>query len=340
MNKKKVVTVLLTGSLVLGLNSGVLAKGPTKAPAAGSNPVIQEDGRNTNGIETAQITTFGSISGYFGTSQVVSGEVVIDGARDDLANLYITVGGQKADLVWAIPGQPKTYGFTATVDLDSHALTNIEVKTETKFHNGQKAGLTHSNNSSTVDVDVWAVITEYSIDLGTEDGAPNFVWNEETATYSLSFKVIKTLSNGETEDEVVTLTGLTPGGTVSYSTDDLSDDNYFGNAYTLLNNTPVPASPTVPVVDVVVSSISNISLTLDPQGPNQFKVVADYTIHYSDGSSVTVSKETLPGGNISNPTTQNQNSETREYNIGGTPHDVTVTYSSSTNTFSASAVKK
>lgn len=335
---KKALSVIVASSLVLSMGTGVMAKGPAKAPAANSNPVVQEDGRNTNGLGTALIT-FAPISGYYGTTQVVSGEVVIDGARDDLANLYITVGGQGVDQVWAVPGQSKTYGFTATVHLDTHDLTNIEVIAETKFHNGQKAGKIHSNNSSTVDVDVLPVITDYAVNYGTEDKSPNFVWDEETGKYSLTFTVIKTLSNGEIEEEEVTLPGLIPGDTVTYGSKDLDDENYFGEPVELLNLV-VPAAPVVEPEVVTVTGISELELSLNKQGPNQFKVVATYTIHYSNGTTEEVIAKVLEGGNISNPTTQNQNSSTRNYEILGFTYEVTVTYDKSTKEFSASAVLK
>ncbi|MDT8861977.1 hypothetical protein N0O92_17345 [Alkalihalobacillus sp. MEB130] len=338
MNKQKIGTIILTSSLVLGMSTGVMAKGPSKTPASVSNPVVQEDGRNTNGLETAQIT-FSPITGYFGTSKIVFGEVIIDGARDDLANLFITVGGKEITNVWAIPGQTNTYGFSTSVSLDSHSLTNVEVKAETKFHNGQKAGLVHSNNSSTVDVDVWATITKYSVDYGSE--SPNFVWDAETGTYELSFDIVKALSNGETEKEEITLTGLIPNSTLNYTSDELSDENFFGESVTLINSISVPAAPSAPVAEnVVVTSISDLTLALEAQGQNQFKVIATYTLNYSDGTSKKVVSTTLDGGNIANPTTQNQNSSTREYTIGGIVYEVTVTYDSVTKTNIVNGIKK
>ncbi|MEL3961281.1 hypothetical protein [Lysinibacillus endophyticus] len=240
---KKFSAVIIAGSLVFSMGTGVMAKGPAKEPAANSNPIVQEDGRNTNGIGTAQIT-FAPISGYYGTSQVVSGEVVIDGARDDLANLYITVGGQSVDKMWAIPGKSKTYGFIATVALTSHDLTSVEVIAETKFHNGQKAGKVHSNNSSIVEVEVLPVVTKYAVNN------QNFVWYEETGTYSLTFTVEKTLSNGEIEEEDVTLYGLNPGEIVNYTSDKLQDENYFGETVNILT-IEVPAAPVVDAPSVV-----------------------------------------------------------------------------------------
>lgn len=340
MNKNKIATVILTGIFVLGMGTEVMAKTPAKAPAAVSNPVVQEDGRNTNGIGTAQIT-FSPITGYYGSEQVVFGEVVIDGAREDLANLYVTVGGNKVSNVWAISGQTNTYGFSATVSLYSHALTSLEVKAETLFHNGQKAGLVHSNNSSTVNVDVLPVITEYVVSYGAENDTPVFVWDEENKTYSLTFTVEKKLSNGDTEKETITLSGLAADSTVSYKSDEFNDENYFGQSLTLIDQLAVPAAPAVPGDETVtVTRITDIVLSLVSQGRNQFKVLADYTIIYSNGTTKPVYAVTLPGGNISNPDTQNQNSPTREYLIEGIKYDVTVEYNSNTDTYSASGIKK
>lgn len=200
-----------------------------------------------------------------------------------------------------------------------------------------KAGLVHSNNSSIVDVEVLPVITSYSVNFGTADNSPNFVWVPETGTYSLTFTVIKTLSNGETEEEEITLNGLIPGGTVSYTSDDLNDEIYFGEPIELLNIV-VPSAPVSE--NVTVTGVSDITLALNSQGPNQFKVIANYTIHYSNGTTKDVTSQLLDGGNIANPTTQNQNSSTKDYIIGGIVHEVTVTYDSITNSFSATAVKK
>ena len=168
--------------------------------------------------------------------------------------------------------------------------------------------MVHSNNSSIVDVEVLAVITSYSVNFGTVNNSPNFVWVPETGTYSLTFMVIKTLSNGETDEEEITLDGLIPGGTVSYTSDDLNDEIYFGDTIEILNN-EVPFAPASE--SVAVTGISEITLALGSQG-----------------------------GNIANPTTQNQNSTTKNYTIGGIVHEVTVTYDSITNSYNATAIKK
>lgn len=337
---KKSISLILAISLAFTLGTGVMAKGPAKDPAPNSNPVVQEDGRNTNGLGTARIS-FEPITGYYGTTEVISGEVVIDGARDDLANLYITIGGQNVDSVWAVPGKSKTYGFTATVALTSHDLTSIELIAETKFHNGQKAGKVHSNNSSSVDVEVIPVITSYTVNFGTNDACPNFIWDPETETYSTSFTVIKTLSNGETEEIEIPLSNLAPNTAISFSSDDLADANYFGDTVVLLDcDVPVAPIPTPPIPeDVTITHIivNDLRLESNPSG-NQFKVIADYTIYYSNNTTLVITNQTLAGGNISNPVTVNQNSSTREYTIGGIQHIVTVTYANGI--FSASAVKK
>ncbi|WP_026672910.1 hypothetical protein [Alkalihalobacterium bogoriense] len=151
-------------------------------------------------------------------------------------------------------------------------------------------------------------------------------FNNESGTYKVNFPITVVDSKGDTRTETVTKTGLTPNTFVNVTA---SVTDLFGTISKEVSLT-VPAAPIVEQPVVVVERISNISIDLEAQGPNQFKVVATYTIHYSNGTTKRVVKETLEGGNISNPTTQNQNSVTKEYKISGIPHLVTAVYNSKT----------
>ena len=48
---------------------------------------------------------------------------------------------------------------------------------------------------------------------------------------------------------------------------------------------------------------------------------------------------TILNGNISNPTSQNQNSSTKDYSIEGLTYTITVNYDSKTGTYTATEVK-
>ena len=88
----------------------------------------------------------------------------------------------------------------------------------------------------------------------------------------------------------------------------------------------------------VAKEVVFTSFGLEAQGNNQFKVIATYTVLYSNGTSKTVTKTTLDG-NIANPNTQNQNSSTKDYNIEGLIYTVTVTYKSGNYTVTAEPKK-
>ena len=98
-------------------------------------------------------------------------------------------------------------------------------------------------------------------------------------------------------------------------------------------------APEAPVVEVVAVKLNDLQLSLEAQNKNQFKVLATYTVVYSNGSTTNVTREVLEG-NIANPTSQNQNSSSKDFKIGGFTYTVTVTYHSDTKTYDASAVLK
>ncbi|MFC5452109.1 autotransporter outer membrane beta-barrel domain-containing protein [Paenibacillus aestuarii] len=91
---------------------------------------------------------------------------------------------------------------------------------------------------------------------------------------------------------------------------------------------------------VVANEIIFSSLTPVAQGLNQFKIVASYTVIYSNGTTKTVNNATLSGGNVSNPGTQNANKSSKDYTIEGLVYTVTVMYDSSSGKFIATADKK
>lgn len=53
-----------------------------------------------------------------------------------------------------------------------------------------------------------------------------------------------------------------------------------------------------------------------------------------------VENEILPGGNITNPTTQNNNPQTREYTIKGFKYNITAHYDAENNKFFATYTLK
>ena len=169
-------------------------------------------------------------------------------------------------------------------------------------------------------------------DFAFSQEVPSWEFDTNTKTYSATFNILITDSKGHTTTESVTKTGLIPGqvNAVSHS---LSDD--FGT----IAKTHEFTAPSAPAIQVVPVELRNLQLTLVPQNDNQFKVLATYTILYSDNSMSTV-KDAVLGGNIANPTSQNQNSSSRDYIIGGFVYNITVTYNSSTKTYHATAVLK
>jgi hypothetical protein len=170
-------------------------------------------------------------------------------------------------------------------------------------------------------------------DFTISQEVPTWEFDSNTKTYSAAFYILITDSKGHTTTESVTKTGLIPGqvNTVSHS---LSDE--FGS----ITKTHEFTAPELPVVQVVPVELSNLQLSLVAQNKNQFKVFATYTILYSDNSMTTVENALLEGGTISNPVTQNQNSTSKEYTIGGFVYNITVTYNSSTDTYHVTAVLK
>lgn len=157
-------------------------------------------------------------------------------------------------------------------------------------------------------------------------------FDTNTKTYSATFNILVTDSKDRTTTESVTKTGLQPGqtNTVSHA---LSDG--FGT----IPKTHEFAVPAAPAVEVVPVELSNLKLTLQAQNSNQFKISATYTIVYSDHSTKTENDKVLEG-NIANPGTQNQNSSSKDYQIGGFVYNVTVTYNSAKKDYEATAVLK
>lgn len=90
----------------------------------------------------------------------------------------------------------------------------------------------------------------------------------------------------------------------------------------------------------VVHSIVFASFTLQKQGENQFKVIATYTVQYTNGTTKSVTNQELSGGTIANPTTSNQNSSTKDYTVEGLVYTITVAYHSKSDQYQVTAVKK
>jgi len=158
-------------------------------------------------------------------------------------------------------------------------------------------------------------------------------YDSNTGKYSATFDVLITDSKGNVTTELVTETGLTPGEVTAVS-HSVTDD--FGT----ITKTQEITVPFAPAVNVVAVELTELHLTLERQGSNQFKVYAEYTILYSDNNTKKVDKTLLEGGNIANPTSQNQNSSSKDYIIGGFTYTVTAHYDSGTNTYYATAVLK
>lgn len=171
-------------------------------------------------------------------------------------------------------------------------------------------------------------IANRDFEFSTE--TPTWEFDTINKTYSVRFNITITKSNGQTSTESVTKTGLAPGtvNTISYSVSDRFGEFTKSQEFT---------APEVPVVKAV--ELNDLQLSLEAQNQNQFKVLATYSVLYSDGSTINVSKEVLEG-NIANPTSKNQNSSSKDFNIGRFTYTVTVTYHSGTKTYDASAVLK
>lgn len=152
--------------------------------------------------------------------------------------------------------------------------------------------------------------------------AGDYIWTYDTATrsYSVSFSITKTYSNGTTSAETKTITGLTPGtaGTISVTIEGVTNST----------NVTVPAAPSAPVApSITVSKVEVVFVSkatiAENENKNNYRVTYNLKITMSDNSINTFSnlEETVPnnGGNNSG-----SKAVTKTFNISG--KDYTVTY--------------
>jgi hypothetical protein len=373
---KKVVSSIVASSLVFGLGTAVIHAAPkTDAKETGrTEQNVQTGVISFDDITVARYATEITLTG----TVVIDGPqlvITIPGSKDTTVTkvgdkiwryeAMIDVSTIKGDVdieiaAHTIYANGKHAGSIHTSAPTASQKIHVPFVTTTVAENTVWTAYDRSTNEFTLSYDEvqnWSVgdpvVTAKTMDvigsestvtvLGTDLDVPianqDFVfstesptWEFDGETYSVTFNISITDSRGHTSTKSVTKSGLAPGqvNTISHS---VTDD--FGE----ITKSQELTAPQVPVVEVVAVKLNDLQLSLDRQNKNQFKVLATYTILYSDGSTNNVTNETLEG-NIADPTSQNQNSSIKDYNIGGFTYTVTVTYHSGTKTYDASAVLK
>ncbi|WP_252504798.1 hypothetical protein [Sporosarcina sp. Marseille-Q4943] len=165
----------------------------------------------------------------------------------------------------------------------------------------------------------------------------NWEFHEPTKTYSGIVDITITDRKGIITTDSVKLTGLKPAmmHTFPYSlTDDIG-------IFTKTADYMAPEAPEAPVP----VKVEILKLTLKPNGgqkvPNNFKVIATYEIHNSDGSIEVVREDDL-GEAIGNPHPESGGKKysPQDYVIATFVYTVTVTYNPGTGEYKADAVLK
>lgn len=121
-------------------------------------------------------------------------------------------------------------------------------------------------------------------------GAPVWTYNQANNTYSVSFGVSETWSNGATATETITLDGLTPGATIN---EDVTINGVTHTKALTVPAAPAPAIPSSVIGAVAVSSIQ--SLWTGNGGNAQETYTLTYTIN-GTVSSVNLSNNFTKNG--------------------------------------------
>ncbi|MFD2445015.1 hypothetical protein ACFSO7_13675 [Bacillus sp. CGMCC 1.16607] len=141
--------------------------------------------------------------------------------------------------------------------------------------------------------------------FSVSDEAPVWSFDETTKTYSLTFTIFKEDSKGGVTSETITRTGLTSG---QPATIEVTVGDEFGTV-TQSKEFNVPVAP---VVEVVVTDIKDLTISVVSHNKEQSKVIATYKLVYSTG--VVETKTVELGGTISKPEGA-QNSQSRDFTI-------------------------
>lgn len=104
---------------------------------------------------------------------------------------------------------------------------------------------------------------------------PVWTFNDVTKLYDLSFTLIKNLSNGQNELQIINETGITPLATYSYLANDLRSRDYSKDFSFTAPAAPIPAAPVVSNV-----AVSNIGSQWTGNKANGGNVQETYTLSY------------------------------------------------------------
>lgn len=255
---KTLGTVVLAGTIVLGMGTSVGAKGPQNVKAEKEVKEVQT-GRTAQARVVDAITVNDvTVAERYATSVPLYGTVTIDGPE-----LHLTINGNPVETV-KVGDKTWEYhinGDIRTVNEDNNALFTIEA--HTYYSDGQPYGQVHTSATT--------VVKEVHVPYVTLVTAENPVWGEydaETNTFPLTYDLRSAWSD-EGEDEV-------ESGITVYVDADLE-------IYTVESTETTFDIPAKPVLEIVATEFVDLKVIFDTQNQHQWKVVTTYTIVYSNG---------------------------------------------------------
>lgn len=108
-------------------------------------------------------------------------------------------------------------------------------------------------------------------------GTENIVWayNEISKKYDLSFNLVKNLSNGKNEQQIISISDVAPSTDYTYAAKDTRSLDYVQNFNFIVPAAPVPVVPTA--TNISVNGISSLWTGNDANGGN---IQEAYTLNY------------------------------------------------------------